>query len=146
VNGLRVGLVLGAVVAALGCGATVKDMDWVQRRSLEQSQQRYTQLVRWGEIDRASQFVDPALREDFLSHRDAFESIRITEFEVGRIVPGDDPDTASVEVTYHGYSQRSFVARPLRESQLWYWSDEAGAWLVRPRLGELIDGVAGRSP
>jgi hypothetical protein len=126
-----------ACIAALGCASTFSDPTgrWT---SLEQAQRRYTQLVRWGEIKRASAFVEPELREEFLSYAPYFDQIRITDVDAEE-VNLDTEDSAAVDVTYHAYSFASFEEKRILETQEWTRSDGVqNTWLVRPQLGEIV--------
>ncbi|MCG8588155.1 MAG: hypothetical protein MJE66_02610 [Proteobacteria bacterium] len=99
--------------------------------SLEESQNQYTLLVRWSEFDRASSYVDPERREDFLASMPSFRHMRFTEFESGP-VDIDEDGNAVVKVTYYGYTVDSPFEVPVLEIQEWY--RDGGTWLVRPRF------------
>jgi hypothetical protein len=98
------------------------------RAAFDSIQRQYTQALRWGEIDKASAFVDPELREAFLAAQPAFETMRITDFSIGEVDYQDD--RARVTVTYQGYSLESFVERKIREDQVWR-REGTNRWLVR---------------
>ena len=97
--------------------------------AFDDTQRQYTNSLRWGEIAKASAFVDPALREAFLAQEPAFESMRITDYSIGEVEYQDD--SAKVTVTYQGYSLVSFVERKIREDQSWYRESGSNRWLVR---------------
>jgi hypothetical protein len=101
------------------------------RAAFDVIQRQYTQALRWGEIEKASSFVDPALRESFLSKESLFESLRITDFSIGEV--DYRGDRAQVTVSYDGYSLDSFVERKIREQQSWY-REGGNRWLVRSDL------------
>jgi len=103
------------------------------KAAFDQTQRQYTQYLRWGEIGKASAFVDPALREAFLTQAPVFQSMRITDFAIGEVEYLDD--SAKVTVTYQGYSLDAFVEREVREDQSWYREDGARRWLVRSDVG-----------
>jgi hypothetical protein len=101
--------------------------------AFDDTQRQYTQYLRWGEIEKASAFVDPALREKFLAQAPAFENMRITDFAIGQVDYQDD--NAKVTVTYQGYSLESFVERKIREDQNWYREGGTNRWRVRSDVG-----------
>lgn len=107
--------------------------------ALEDAQLRYTQHVRWGNLDAASEFVDPELRGEFLRQAPAFEAIRITEYEIGRIEYGEDRASATVHVTYRAYSLASLEERRFEERQSWVRPGTGNTWWVRPRLAGLLE-------
>jgi hypothetical protein len=143
---MREGWIGFAAVAAwllcAGCGSTLAD-PLGRENSLEEAQRRYTQLVRWGDIEKASAYVDPELHEAFLAHGPQLELLRFTDFEVGSIEYGDD-DSATVTVTYRAYSETTFVERSIREEQQWHREGGlANTWRVRSELPALLAGLKG---
>ena len=104
-----------------------------REKSLEMVQREYTKLVRWGEIERASLYVDPALRQEYLAFVDDFESIRVTDFEIGNIRFEDDGQ-AVVTVEYHAFATRMAMEIPIKEKQRWYRENVTNVWLVRTEL------------
>ncbi len=132
-----------AFALQLGCAATLSDPDG-RENSLEEIQRKYTQLIRWGEIERASVFVDPTQREGFLSYTDAFESIRITDFDTGELAFDEEAETATVEVTYHAYSLITMLEKKIRANQEWYREEGLeNSWRVQPELEGIVHALHG---
>jgi hypothetical protein len=131
-----------ALLATSGCvGALFSSK--VNEDALEDAQRRYTELVRWGEIEEASAYVDPAISADFLVTAKRLQGIRFTEFKSGPLKFSENWDTATVSVVYHVYSTSTLVEKKIREHQEWYREESAGDdWRVRSNLdaiaGELI--------
>jgi hypothetical protein len=130
-------LLLGALLAS-GCASLFHD-PLGRQRALERSQRSYTQLMRWGDVERAAEYVDPELRERFMAVAPAFEAIRITDFEIGRI--DYEEDAATVTVTYHAYGLSTFLEKRIRETQQWV-RHEGNVWWVRPELDGLLDSFS----
>jgi len=103
------------------------------RVSFDDTQRQYTQYLCWGEIEKASSFVDPELREAFLEQAPVFETMRITDFEIGQVEY--EGVSAKVSVTYQGYSLESFIERKIREDQTWHREEGTTRWLVRSDVG-----------
>ncbi len=141
---LAVGPLLGfALLATLGCAGTSFDSTG-NVYALEEAQRRYTELVRWGEIEGASAYVDPAITADFLVTAERFQDIRFTDYESGPLKFGDDSDTVTVDVVYHAYSIRTLVEKRIREHQEWYREPSAAnAWRVRPQLNAIASELNG---
>lgn len=137
---------LGALAtsAALGCAALSDPTSSFV--SLEESQHSYTKLVRWGEIERASAYVAPELRDEFRSHAPDFASIRVTDFEIGSFDPGDEEGSISVTVTYSGYSIATLLEKSVQEQQDWYREESSGAWRVRPGIEAIVAAFADSKP
>ena len=126
------GLALCAVLLAGPTGCITWFTDPMgYKAAFDQTQRQYTQYLRWGELGKASAFVDPSLREAFLKQAPAFESMRITDFEIGEVAYTSE--SATVTVTYQGYSLDTFVERKIREDQNWH--RQGSGWLVRSDIG-----------
>jgi hypothetical protein len=107
--------------------------------SLEETQRRYTQLVRWGELKRASAYVEPELVPDFLSYEPMFDQIRITDIDPSEVNLDPSGNSASVDVTYHAYSYSTFQEKRIFETQEWTRYDGVkNVWLVRPQIDDII--------
>ena len=99
------------------------------RNAFDGIQRQYTQAIRWGEIEKASTFLEPSQREAFLAQQPAFETMRITDFTIGEVEYTDQ--SAQVTVSYDGYSLDSFVERKIREAQSWTREEGSNHWLLR---------------
>ena len=121
----------------LGCLGTLASDPMGRKYSLENIQRRYTELIRWGEFQRAADFVDPEVLDEFETHASAFANIRITDYEIGRIALDQEKKSATVGVTYHGYRDGLFIEKPLHETQTWV-RESGNRWQVRPELTQLV--------
>ena len=102
-----------ALVVITNAGCINMLADPLGRRSaLKKVQLQYTQAIRWGNFEKASEFVDPDLREEFLGLLDAFEKIRVTDYDIGSI-QYESSDLAKVTVTYHAYTVGTFLDRSM---------------------------------
>ncbi len=124
-------LVLCALLLAgpSGCIATLFTDPMGYHAAFDDTQRQYTNYLRWGQFDKASSFVDPALRDAFLKQAPAFEGLRITDFERGDVEY--QGDRATVTVTYAGYALDTFIERKIREDQYWYREGNSTRWRVR---------------
>jgi hypothetical protein len=134
---LGAGLVC-TIALALGCATLDATIDPLGKRSdLENQQRRYTQFVRWGELDAASAFVAKDARAAFDVVAPQLAQMRFTDHEQGDLEWAEDGKSATVRVTYRGYGISTLVDRPLSEKQHWIRDEEAGAWRVEPDWSEL---------
>jgi hypothetical protein len=106
-----------------------------------ETQRQYTQYLRWGEIEKASSFVDPELRARFLEQAPAFQAMRITDFAIGEVDYTDE--SAKVTVTYDGYLLNDFALRKIREEQDWYREEKSNRWRVRTDVAVFAKAVGG---
>jgi hypothetical protein len=125
-----------------GCAATLSD-PMGKQNALQLAQREYTQRIRWGELERASLYVDPELRDAFLAQQEVFDSLRVTDYEIGEIEFGEDRNSAEVTVTYRAYSLATLIERPIREKQTWHRADGlANTWTLETELPEQLAAFA----
>jgi hypothetical protein len=126
------------MIATLGCASSFSDPSG-KHRALKIAQRRYTELVRWGEIDRASAFVDPDLQEEYLDQATKMKAIRVTDFDSNMPRYRDEDNAATVIVVYRAYSLTTFVEKEIREKQEWYRAEGLkNQWRVRPELDRIV--------
>ncbi len=144
---LRRACVFGGLIWIVAATSCVSWSDpWERGRALELAQKNYTEAIRWGDIDTAARYVEPGLRDGFLAYAEAFESIRITDYEIGEIdLDTENFESATVDVTYRGYVMPHYVEHRVRDRQVWTRDTDAGNdWRVRPELASLLDGLGAR--
>lgn len=138
-------LALTAVLTLLAgsFAACVSPTDPLGRQdALAEAQRRYTEMVRWGDVEEAGRYVDPAVRDDFMQLAKQIEDPRITDYEIGEIEHGEDK--AFVTVTYEGYAVATLVERSARERQEWFRDPGLkNVWHVRPELAEVVAALRG---
>jgi hypothetical protein len=128
-----------ASVALVGCQSVTDPLG--RQESLEASQKQYTDFVRWGELERASKFVDPELRDSFLDQLPRFDLLRVTDFDV-QDIEYDGEDEVHVVVTYHGFSLKNMVERRFREEQTWVRDPGLrNRWRVTTDLADVLSDL-----
>jgi len=138
---------LWIAMAGLGLAACVSPNDpWEHREALVQAQKRYTEAIRWGDLEKASRYVDPEQRESFLALSSSFDTIRISDYEVGELdLEPEKLEHAEVGVTYRGYVLPHYIERRVNEQQVWYREEGMGnEWRVRPQLAAILDEIGAR--
>ncbi|MDH3213842.1 MAG: hypothetical protein OEM05_15285 [Myxococcales bacterium] len=138
---IRIAGSLAALLLIANAGCLSELTDPLGRRSaLKEAQLKYTQAIRWGNLDRASEFVDPELRATFLSFAEEFATIRITDYDIGSI-HYESKDRADVTVTYHAYNMGTFIDRSVREEQRWHREGAGTRWWVNPEIETLVGAL-----
>jgi len=140
---MRIRLALSLLVLLAGCVSPSDPLG--HRDALEDAQKRYTNFIRWGDAEKAVQFVEPDLRAKFLAQASNLELLAISDYDIGEIEYNDDENTATVEVTYRGYSLAQFVERKIRVTQEWKRSG-TNDWRVRPDLERVVALLRGETP
>jgi len=122
-------LVLGSALAigSWGC-ATLTD----PATMFQETQKRYTNLMRFTDFDRARNFVAADARHAFRDRTIALRDIHFTDYAIQEIDSG--ATSATVTVEYTGYRSSSPVVITFSEEQHWTLADNA--WTVRPTLQE----------
>jgi hypothetical protein len=135
------------VVFALGLSACVSPSDpWERAEALKQAQRKYSEALRWGNLEKAAKYVDPEMRNDFLALSNVFDTVRISDYDIGEVEMNEETlAQAEVDVTYHGYVLPAYIEKRVKDHQIWYRDDESGnQWRVRPELAAMLDGIGAR--
>lgn len=124
------------VAAGTGCARLSRwSKPFGPPHELPDVQQRYTQLIRWNEFAKASDFVEPELRSAFLTAAADLEQVRFSDYEVQRLDPSEDGLSATALVRYRAYwLDYSVELPPVVETQAWRYDEGEAAWRVRPDL------------
>jgi hypothetical protein len=141
-RGVR-GLTLLGLVLTFGVGCAFGEIRWndpLQRQiTLEDLQQEYVAMVRFGNFQRASGYVDPEFRDAYLERLPDPETMRFTDFEIGPIDINEELNEATSKVTYWYYRTVSPTEEKLVETQHWVRaSGNSLSWMLRPEF----DGLA----
>lgn len=142
-SGARIGALLLAAWAAAACstfGAGKRAEDF------EECHKRFASYVRWGKIDKASLWVTPDQRVEFLSLAPDLTLLRFTDYEILEVDLDDDARTATVEVRYSGYLANQPIERSIDVLQEWSQDEATGEWLVRLDIARLRNGLSGATP
>jgi hypothetical protein len=134
---------LSVALLVLGCVSPSDPLG--HRDALEDAQKRYTDMIRWRDAEKAVQFVEPSMREQFLANASLLETLEISDYDLGEFEYGEDDTTAQVEVTYRGYSLSHLIERKVRVTQEWRRDDDHG-WRVTPDLASVIAQLKGLPP
>lgn len=140
---MRTALLL-ALVGSLLAGCVSPTDPWGREDALEEAQRKYTELIRWGDVERAAQYVVPDQRDAFLRLAASMAHLRITDYEIGEIEFGEA--SASVTVVYHGYEVAQLLERSGREHQEWVREGIDNTWQVRPQLQRVVHALEGLPP
>lgn len=120
------------VAIVLLCGACGHARKVHQRSAsdLTESARLYNDYVRWGNLDRAAQFVDPADRTAFLAAQAKKADVRYTEFRIGPVDFPPESTEATVRIIRSFYRQSDLTEAS--ESVLQHWVRKGDHWYVKP--------------
>ena len=105
--------------------------------AFDESRKRFTRMIRWGQIERAGQYVVEEEREAFFEAASVLRGVRFTDYEVLSVDIDDDFESATVEVMFRGYQVSSPIEKSVAVTQEWARSTEGNGWEVRPEIEEL---------
>ena len=136
---------IAAIAICLTACVSPRD-PWERAEALKQAQRRYVEGLRWGNLEKSAKYVDPDMRTEFLALADAFETVRITDYDIGEVDLDEETlAQAEVDVTYRGYVLPQYLEKRVREHQVWYRDETSGSeWRVRPQLDVMLDGIGAR--
>ena len=136
------GIVLVVLLGISGCMSAITDpLD--RRGSFKDTQTKFTQYVRWGKFEQASQFVDPEIRDEFMSFAPAFSELRFSDYEITRIDIGEGVRSASVDVRLTGYLLSMPFERSVDLTEEWTRDEATGVWTVKVDIKKLRDTMIG---
>ena len=124
-------LLVHLLSAALLVGATAcASFDvFGESDAFEETQRKFSQLVRWGQMDAASRFVIEDQRKDFLALGPELSNMQFSDYEILFVDLSDDFQEATVDVRFEAFHRASLVQRNVSMTQEWT-RDEAGEWQV----------------
>jgi hypothetical protein len=106
------------------------------RDAFDISLDKYNQLVRWGEFDRAALFSAASITEEFRDRAKAAGNIRITDYQVIDVKYDEKKLEGSALVTFSYYVVTSGLVTKVTDNQKWVYIDEGGvkAWRLKSLL------------
>jgi hypothetical protein len=135
------GILLAVLFGLSGCASVFTDpLD--RRGQFEDTQTRFTQYVRWGKFEEASKFVDPEIREQFMSCAPELSDLRFSDYEITQVDIQDGLKSASVQVRYTGYRLSMPVERSVILTEEWMRDEATGVWTVKLDIEKLRDTLA----
>jgi hypothetical protein len=140
---MRVFTILLLLTSLVACQSITDPLG--RQEALEDAQRRYTDFVRWGDLGRASRYLEPEARAAFLRNVAQLEHIRVTDFDVEDL-EYDGEDEVHLIVTYYGFSLLTAVEGRFREHQ--HWTRNPGLknrWTVKTDLDQVLASVGAGS-
>ena len=136
------GILLVVLFGISGCLARFTDpLD--RRGTFEDTQTKFTQYVRWGKFEQASQFVDPEIRAEFMSYAPEFSDLRFSDYEITRVDIQDGVRSASVDVRFTAYRLSMPFERSVDLTEEWKRDEATGLWTVKLDIRKLHDTLSG---
>ncbi|WP_434212718.1 hypothetical protein [[Pseudomonas] boreopolis] len=113
-----------------------------QQRSLQETQSLYAAAVRWSDLDRAEEMVDPEYREKHSQtdlERARYEQVQISGYsELRSGTEGEDRVVREVEIRL--INRNTLAERSVRVREVWRWDPKAKQWWLASGLPDLWKG------
>lgn len=139
---IATGILLVLLVTAWGCTSLISDpLD--RRGQFEDTQAKFTQYIRWGKFEEAARFVDPEMREEFMSCAPEFSDLRFSDYEINQIAIQEGLQSASVDVRYTAYRLSLPVERTVALTERWTRDEATGIWTVKLDIAKLRNTMYG---
>lgn len=133
--------VLGLVSLAM-LGLSTSALAKSRKKILEETLRTYAATIRWGSIEQAESFVDPAYRANHpLTALDLerYKQVRITYYNETAPVPVSDFEVRqTVEIGLVNVNSQE--ARSIIDRQVWKYDREKKAWLLTTGLPDITRG------
>ena len=139
------GLLMVVVFGVSGCTSILTD-PMNRRGKFEDTQEMFTQYMRWGKFEEASQFVDPGLRAQFMAFSPELSDLRFSDYEITRVDIGEELLSASVAVRFTGYRLSMPVERSVSLVEEWTRDEETGVWTVKLDIEKLRNSLIRGTP
>ncbi len=126
-------LLLPIIIGLVSC-ATFQSFQ--SRDAFDMSLEKYNQLVRWGDFDRAALFSTASISDEFRDRAKAAGNVRITDYQLIDVKYDEKKLEASAVVSYSYYVVTSGLVSKVTDNQKWVYVDEGGvkAWRLKSLL------------
>ncbi len=139
---IATGILLLALLGIWGCISDITDpLD--RRGQFEDTQTKFTQYIRWGKFEEAARFVDPEMREEFMTCAPEFSDLRFSDYEINQVAIQEGIQSASVDVRYTAYRLSMPVERSVDLTEEWTRDEKTGVWTVKLDIAKLRNTMYG---
>lgn len=101
----------------------------------------YTQMVRWGNFDKAAGWIAQESAEKFLADAAVAEKLRFTDYNILNKNLNSEDWTATVTVRYEMHLVDELINRTVTEKQNWKFNQTADRWELNTNLFEVIEAA-----
>jgi hypothetical protein len=116
-----------SVTSLSGCASKQK------QKSLNTFDERirlYGRLLRWKEYEGAVNLIRHQDETSVKVDLEAYKELRVTDYEVKKVVMGDDLKTAIVEAEISYYFETTSLVQTIRDKQSWWYVEDAETWFL----------------
>lgn len=110
-----------------GCASKKKNQTL---STFDETTRLYGRVLRWREYEGAVNMIRHQDESSVEVNLDKYEDLRITDYEIKKVVMGEDLKTAVVEADISYYYETTNVVKKLRDTQNWWYLEEAEKWFL----------------
>jgi len=121
-------IVLGVSTASFGGCASKKKNETLS--TFDETTRLYGRLLRWREYEGAVNMIRHQDESSVAVNLDKYKDLRVTDYEIKKVVMGDDLKTAVVEADISYYFETTNTVKNLRDTQSWWYLEEAEKWFL----------------
>lgn len=127
-------LLLGLVLALIGCASSPMLGKQKRTNSLDASVESYRKLIRWGYFDEAAKYLRTPDGEPAPADLARVARYRVTAYKVASSMLADSGKEARVVAMIEYYEIDAGVLGTLRDQQLWWFDDADAHWYLASGL------------
>jgi len=120
-------LVFFAPWSLQGCGSTQKNKSL---NTFDETTRLYGRLLRWQEYEGAVNLIRHQDESSVEVDIDAFKDLRVTDYDIKKVTMGDELKTAVIVAEISYYFEPTNAVNTIRDSQNWWYSEEAEQWFL----------------
>ncbi len=126
-------IALGTLTACLNLGHR---LEGEREYRVKDAVEAYANSLRWGRIETALRWVDPEVREGFVSFaQQEPTTVQFTDYAVQTVELAEDPNRADAWVRFEMIRLPALQERSVVEHQIWKYHHETKTWFFRPDVG-----------
>lgn len=116
-----------SIISFSGCASKKKNQTL---SSFDETTRLYGRVLRWREYEGAVRMIRHQDESSVEVNLDAYKDLRVTDYEIKRVVMSEDLKSAVVEAEISYYYETTNVVKTLRDSQNWWYQEEAEKWFL----------------
>ena len=105
------------------------------------TQSRYTALMKWGQLEEASEFVEPEIRGEFEALAAELSQVRIIDYSVRDVEFSQARTRATATVRLQAYWLSGPYPREVEVTQRWRRDALSGRWWVTPDIERIRQAI-----
>lgn len=116
-----------SVMSISGCASKKKNQTL---STFDETTRLYGRLLRWREYEGAVNMIRHQDESSVEVDVEAYNDLRVTDYEIKKVVMGEELKTAVVEADISYYFETTNSVKKIRDTQNWWYLEEAEKWFL----------------